>query len=132
MAMKWYFAARMERMELVKTWISRLEKKGHSIAYDWTSIENIRPYLENREKTAQVADQITKSIPDCDVFVLLSDAAGTDMFVELGIALASPKKPRIYAVGKHNKRSLMHLHPEIIHADSMKEVFNKECPEVLD
>jgi len=74
------------------------------------------------------------ALAHADVFVLISDEAGTDMFVELGIAIAQwmqNKKMRIYIVGKHNKRSLMHLHPAINHVNRIEEIFEKECPNML-
>jgi hypothetical protein len=55
------------------------------------------------------------------------------MFVELGIAIANyeqNKKTKIYIVGEHNKRSLMHLHLSITHMDSLNDVFLTECPEI--
>ncbi len=67
-----------------------------------------------------MAKKIESEIKKCDTFVLISDRAGTDMFVELGIATSLKKK--IYIVGKWNKRSLMHFHPSIKHVDLLNLV----------
>lgn len=70
-----------------------------------------------------MAAKIEKEIKSCDVFILISDKAGTDMFVESGLAIAFKK--RIYVVGRWNKRSLMHFHPQIKHVDSLEELLEK-------
>ena len=51
------------------------------------------------------------------------------MFIELGIVIANSmknNKPRIYVIGEHNKRSLLHFHPFIIHLDNIEQVFRRE------
>ena len=131
--MKWYFASRTRHREFVESLIHTLKINGHEVVFDWTLLKLRLPF-QNYPENSQFADALSLAIPLADVFVLLSDPAGTDMFIELGIALANfidHKKPRIYIVGKHNKRSLMHLHSGIIHVDTLQEVFKKECPEVV-
>jgi len=122
--MKWYFASRTRHQETISKIYQTLRNKGHTVVFDWTQLKIVKPYEEHSCKA--IAEDISTSIPNADIFVLISDAAGTDMFVELGIALAHKKK--IYVVGEHNKRSLMHFHPSIIHVDTIKEVLDKECP----
>jgi len=129
--MKWYFASRTRHQESISKINKVLLNNGHSVVFDWTELGVLKPFEENVHSCKTIAEDISRSIPHADIFVLISDAAGTDMFVELGIAIAQwteYKKTKIYVVGKHNKRSLMHFHPSIIHADSLKEVLNKECP----
>ncbi len=67
-----------------------------------------------------MAARIEREVKNCDIFILISDKAGTDMFVESGIAIALKKK--IYIVGKWNKRSLMHFHPNITRVDSLESL----------
>jgi len=132
--MKWYFASRTKHRELVKNISNILEKQGHEIVFNWTVLEGLVPYNQNIKKCNETAQKISSAIPKADVFVLISDSEGTDMFVELGMAIANyeqNKKTKIYIVGEHNKRSLMHLHPSITHLDSLKDVFLKECPELI-
>lgn len=128
--MKWYFASRRSQEDFVRSIIATLKKEGHEIVYDWTDLGSLKPYHENAEQCNKISYDISASLADVDVFVLISDAAGTDMFVELGIVIGywmKSRKSRIYLVGEHNKRSLMHLHPAIIHMDSLQEVMEKEC-----
>ena len=118
--MKWYIASRTKNKDLVKNIKQKLESKGHEVTFDWTQISILTPYEENIEKCQEVATNITKAIENTDNFILLSDAAGTDMFVELGLALTHAKN--IYILGDHNKRSLMHLHPKITHINTFEEL----------
>ena len=81
-----------------------------------------------------VAKDISAALKEVDIFVLITDKAGTDMFIELGIAIGiglDNDKTKIYAVGKFNDRSLMHFHPIIRRVDKLSDVFNIECPEIL-
>ncbi len=67
--------------------------------------------------------------------VLISDPEGIDMFVELGIAISNALesgKPKIYAVGDYNKRSLMHFHPKINHVNNLEEIFLEEGLNIND
>jgi len=76
-----------------------------------------------------LSKEVVDSLLDADIFVLISDPEGTDMFIELGVCLAkstTSKNIKIYIVGEHSKRSLMHLHPSIIHMDNMTEIFDRE------
>ena len=128
--MKWYFATRTKNAGLVKKISEVLESRGHEVSFDWTKYGKIR--LSDEPACRDVAEKISRAIMESDVFVLISDSSGTDMYTEKGIAIANAyhmSKPRIYAVGEHNKRSVMHLHPSIKHM-SLREVFAKECPEI--
>ena len=127
--MKWYIASRFKHRDKVRSIIKSLENKGHTFVYDWTNIEDLSPFRENSERCKKIAEEISSALRDVDVFILISDSGGTDMFIELGIVISNwitKKNIRIYVVGKHNKRSLMQLHPAVIHVDSIKDVFSKE------
>lgn len=129
--MKWYFASRTKHQQKLADLSRFLEAKGEVIKSTWVYItEPLLPYHEHVEKVQKIATDDISEVLESDVFVLISDPAGTDMFAELGAALAkntsSPRSIRIYIVGEHAKRSLMQLHPAITHLHSLKEVFEKE------
>lgn len=131
--MKFYIASRTKNREVVKEFQNLLESKGHEISYKWTDkiSPEIFPYEKNQEISQKHAEEIAKAILyKTDIFILISDAEGTDMYLEMGIAIAShltKNKPRkIYSVGKYNKRSLMQNHPSIIHKNSLEEVLAYE------
>lgn len=133
--MKWYFASRMRHKDKITKIVDFLKLQGHEIVFEWSSLDSIKPYNYHAEKSSLIAKQISESLRDVDVFVLITDEAGTDMFVELGIVIGrwlDDKNIRIYAVGPFNSRSLMHFHPVIIKVDNLIDVFRLECPAVLN
>jgi hypothetical protein len=51
------------------------------------------------------------------------------MYIELGVAFAKQAVSsdiKIYIIGDQGSRSLMQLHPSIIHVDNLEDVFNME------
>ena len=128
--MKWYFSSRTKHEKKINYLSALISQYGHEISFDWTTLGLLKPYYQNKE----VPQRILKSISDSDVFVMISDKNGTDMFVELGIAIQNyyeKEVPRIYVVGKYNSRSLMHFHSSINRVKSIEDVFQKECPGIL-
>jgi hypothetical protein len=133
--MKWYFASRMRHKDSINRVIDFLKSHGHSIAYEWSKSGSLKPYQENADQAAMVAGDIGEALKEVDVFVLIADAAGTDMFIELGMAIGrwqSDNTTKIYVVGDNNNRSLMHFHPAIKRLDTLRDVFALECPKLLD
>jgi len=132
--MKWYFASRMRHKEAIDKIVNFLKSQNHEVAYEWPKLGSIKPYKENSKRSSLVAKEISISLKDVDIFVLITDEAGTDMFIELGIVIGrwlDNNKTKIYAVGKFNDRSLMHFHPAIKRVDKLSDVFSIECPEFL-
>ncbi len=132
--MRWYFASRTKHRKLIEDIVALLTSQNHSVVYDWSKINLLIPYHDHSEKSSLVADEIGIALKNVDVFVLITDEAGTDMFVELGIMIGrwmnEPTK-KIYAVGKFNNRSLMHFHPAIKRVNKLSDVFLLECPELF-
>jgi nucleoside 2-deoxyribosyltransferase len=118
--MKYYFASRYHHREKLLKVADLLIAKKHKVVSSWLWVDSLRPYEENQKESRLMAARIEREIKNCDIFILISDKAGTDMFVEYGIAIALKKK--IYIVGKWNKRSLMHFHPHITQIDSLKDI----------
>jgi hypothetical protein len=127
--MKWYFAARTKHTEALITISKFLETKGETIVSDWVYIGSLKPFEEHLEEVHRVNKHNIGMMLQADVFVMISDPEGTDMYAELGVGLAKDvltKDIRIYIVGEHAKRSLMQLHPAIIHTKDLIEVFERE------
>lgn len=132
--MKWYFASRTRHRKFINKIVDFLKSQNHAVVYEWSKLDSLKPYHENSEKSSLVAEEISNALKKVDVFVLISDKAGTDMFIELGIAIGrwlNGNKTKIYVIGKHNNRSLMHFHPAIKRLDKLSDVFSIECPELL-
>lgn len=122
--MKWYFASRVRHQEKLKKIAEFLKSHNQDFLSEWVFAESLKPYHENISEVSKLANAVVSAISESDIFILISDQEGTDMFVELGIALAS--NARIYIVGEHGTRSLMQLHPRIIHTENLKKVFEQE------
>ena len=123
--MKWYIASRTKHSQTVANIIKKLEAEEHTVTFDWTGLPDLRPFEQHAEACRILSNQISSSILASDVFVLISDPEGTDMFIELGIAIAQHMKyqsPKIFVIGPHNKRSLMHFHPSIKHVENFDEI----------
>lgn len=119
--MKIYFASRFKYRGLWREKSPGIELLGHKVVSSWIWKESQKPYNKYEENSAKIAQKVEEDIKSCDTFVMLSDEGGTDMFVELGIALALDKK--VFVVGDHVDRSLMHFHPKIIKLSSINEFF---------
>jgi hypothetical protein len=127
--MQWYIASRTKHVEKIKQITDVLTKQGEHVTSDWVNYGKLAPFEEHMDEVAKLTSDVVASILASDIFVLISDQEGTDMFVELGIALArKSEKPenRIYIVGPYAKRSLMQLHQGIIHVGTIDEVLKKE------
>src|SRR3989344_3618854 len=132
--MKGYFASRKKHKQIIGKLIRILKENGQDTVFDWTELDDIKPYSNNQKIASEISNKISLALLNTEIFVLISDKEGTDMFVELGIAIANwlkNKRIRIYIVGEWNKRSLMHLHPAVIHVNSLKEIFYNECHEII-
>lgn len=128
--MKWYFACRTRHTEKLIGLSKLLESKGETINSDWIYIGTLKPFEEHLEEVRSASTRCTEAVLDADVFVLISDPEGTDMYAELGMALTqrtlTGSTPRIYAVGEHGRRSVMQLHPFVTHVDTLVETFAAE------
>ena len=127
--MKWYFASRMKHRSKISDISKFLKDRGEIVISEWVYKDSLKPYEENISKIQPFSKEVVSSLLDTDIFVLISDSEGTDMFVELGICLAKNallKNIKIYIVGEYSKRSLMQLHPSIIHVKNIEELFNYE------
>lgn len=132
--MKWYLASRIRHKKFIDKTVDLLKNHDHEVVYEWSKLGSLKPYKENINKASLLAKEISLSLRDVDIFVLIADEGGTDMFIELGIAIArwlDNANVRIYAVGKFNDKSLMHFHPAIKRVNKINDVFALECPELL-
>src|SRR3989344_106024 len=125
--MKFYIAARFDKRDEVKELHKVIIETGHEIVGDWTGHQPIKPYDKNQDMAKEYSVDDINSAKDADVFIILSDEAGTGMYVELGAAIASNLligKPKIYAVGEHNSRSMFYFHPSVERFSSVEDVLS--------
>jgi hypothetical protein len=124
--MKFYIAGRLKQMNKIKEIQDFIKNKGHEIHTDWTEHLPPKPYSSDENKSSEFATIDIKGAMECDVFVLLSDEAGTGMYTELGSALANKinmGSPHIYVIGDHLTKPIFLFHPEVTRKNNIDEVF---------
>ncbi len=119
--MKFYVASRFNLKEEVKKIYKILKEKGHEIIYDWTEENLKRPYERNSRIAKQIAKKSMDASQSCEVFVLISDKSGTDMYGELGSAITS-KKSKIYIIGNYLDRSKLFFYPNVKRMKNIEDV----------
>ncbi len=126
--MKFYIASRMKRKSEVCKLFDSLKSRGYKIVSDWASYESFKPYEDNRELCRKCAIENIDGIEKSDVFILLTDEAGTDMYAELGVAILSNLKfgkPKVYVIGEYISRSTFFFHPSVGRKKDIKEVLEE-------
>lgn len=125
---KVYIAARFGKKDEVKRIQKLFSEKGYETVGDWTSHKPIKPYDENQEMARQYALEDIEAAAHSDVFVLLSDDAGTGMYIELGAAISNNLKfgkPWVYVVGDYTERSMFYFHPSVNRRRTIEEILNE-------
>lgn len=125
---KVYIASRYAKKFEVRKIFKKLQEMGFDIARDWTIYEPIRPYHSNSELAREHAVKDIDAVADCDVFVIISDEAGTGMYAELGAAILSNikfGKPKIFVIGPHNQNLMFYFHDSISRKDDVNQVLSE-------
>ena len=125
--MKIYLASKFGKKEEVRSIYENLKEKGHSVSYDWTTHDNIRPYVENQDQAAVYSENELIGIVECDVFIHLSDPGNT-LPMEFGAALILAKKvgsPIVYAVGPNNNKSPWYFNSLVRRREAVSEVLDE-------
>lgn len=125
--MKFYIASRFSRIPDVRNIIKILEEKGHEVSFDWTQHKRLIPYKDNLDLAKEYAIDDAKGVLNCDIFILLTDEAGTGMYVEFGIALGLAikiGKPKIFVVGTYDNCSF-YYHPSVCWKNTIEDVLEE-------
>lgn len=126
--MKFYIASRTKNAPLVCEWYKLIKEKGYKISLDWTKyyLQDAlhRPYEKNEKMTQKCAEESIDGVKNCDVFILLTDEAGVDMYAELGMAIAF-KVPLIYVIGDYTSKSVFYFHPQVKRRKNIEEVLKE-------
>ena len=126
--MKIYLAARFNKKQEVRDLYERFKKLGYEIAADWTLHKPIKPYENNPKTAREYSLEDIDAVKNCDVFILITDEAGTGMYVELGAAISSNLehgKPKIYVIGEYTSRSMFYFHPSVNRRKTIDEVLEE-------
>ena len=119
--MKFYISGRTAKISEIKEMTEVLTTMGHVVSHDWTEDRDVdlpRPYEEN--KASQIASKEVRGISDADIFIIIGDSAGTGMYVELGVALATNTK--VYSIGAYNDITVFHFLPNVTRFNTFSEV----------
>ncbi|MEX0594843.1 MAG: hypothetical protein WD157_01965 [Patescibacteria group bacterium] len=122
-----YIASRTAQKSRAIKLLRLLEAKGYRSKTDWLIKPMLKPYNKHREEAKKFARECIAHVLSCDVFILLSDEAGTGMYIELGAALAklhTSNKTDIYLVGPHGANSIFTYYPGVKTVDSDEELLS--------
>ncbi len=125
---KSYVAARFDKKQEVIGIHKRLEKLGYEISADWTNHKPIKPYEDNITHARQYSSEDIKGIADCDLFILLTDREGIELYAELGAAIFSNLrhgKPEIYVIGDYLSNCMFYFHPSVNRRKTIDEVIKE-------
>lgn len=126
--MKIYVAAKFENKDAVHALYAKLKALGHTIAYDWTTHQSIKPYDQNQARAHEYSKNELEGIANCDIFIFLSAQSAHTLFIELGAAIMAREqtgKPTIYAVGEFNSTSPWFFNNHVQRVTSIEEVLQK-------
>ena len=120
--MKFYIAGRTKAVPEIRRMTKILVDLGHEVSHDWTQLDcdMARPYPA--AKACQIAQDDLSGVKNADVFIIVSDEAGTGMYVELGVALA--QGATVYALGEYNDITVFHYLPTVKRFKTFEDVLN--------
>lgn len=122
MAKRIYISGRSTVRDGVESAIKTLRDSGFEITFDWTKFPRII-YKDEPERAKEYSLIELAAIDSADVFILISDEAGTGMYVEMGYAIAKGKS--IYVVGEWNTKPMFMYHPHVIKLKTIEAVISK-------
>lgn len=123
-----YVAGRFHKKDEILKVYEILEKKGHSISYDWTTHKGIKPYEENPDMAHMYSENECQGLLETDVFVYWADEKGTTILMEFGAALVLKKlrqRPmRVCVVGETINESPWFFNKDVERFDSVEQLLS--------
>lgn len=124
--MKIYIAGRFKQATLLVHDIKQqLPELGHELTFDWMLEKSLKPYHENREDSAVMAQKMRQGCVDADIFILVWDDSLYGALIELGMALGASsgiKQKKIYIVGEKQRISIFEMMPEFTVCQDIPEL----------
>ena len=121
--MKFFVSGKVGQAKNAISVIKRLREAGHEITFDWTTIDHLKPYSENRIASRRLAIKECDGVKNSDVLVVIVHKKGIGMFVELGIALAMGIPVRIIA--EEEDQSMFFYHPLVKKVKNIEQVISE-------
>ena len=124
--MKFYIASKFTNKEKVRELQKHLKSLGHEITHDWTTHEDMRPFINNQKIAGKYAKEDLDGVRSSDVFIALCDDAkgSVGMHTEIGAAISSfldKGKPSVYVLGKELD-AMFYFHPAVKRIKSIDEL----------
>jgi len=121
--MKFFVSGKVGVEGDVRAAMKALKDAGHEITFDWTKIDQLRPYDENAEASREAALKESRGVENSDVLIILAHDQGVGMYVELGIAIGSGIPVRV--VTNVESRTMFFHHPLVKKVDSLDQILNE-------
>lgn len=121
--MKFFVSGKVGVEGDVRAAMKALKDAGHEITFDWTKIDQLRPYDENAEASREAALKESRGVEDADVLIILAHDRGVGMYVELGIAIGSGIPVRV--VTDVESRTMFFHHPLVKKVDSLEQILKE-------
>ncbi len=121
--MKFFVSGKVGVERDVRAAMKALKDAGHEITFDWTKIDQLRPYDENAEASREAALKESCGVEDADVLIILANDRGVGMYVELGIAIGSGIPVRV--VTDVESRTMFFHHPLVKKVDSLEQILKE-------
>jgi len=118
--MKFFVSGKVGVENDAKKAMQALREAGHEITFDWTTIEDLKPYDLNSSASRGAAIKETRGILDADVVVIFAHEKGVGLYVELGIAIGAGIPVRV--VTNEESRSMFFHHPLVKRVTGFEEV----------
>jgi len=128
--MKFYFSSRSKMREEVVNMQRIISERGHFLSYDWAKeVKNLkRPYSEIPKIVQARVCEMMDGIRNSDVFVMISDEEGIDMYGELASAISFNyiyKRPEVYVLGNGSSPSIFPFHPFVKSRTTIQEILDE-------
>lgn len=121
--MKFFVSGKVGVEGDVRAAMKALKDAGHEITFDWTKIDQLRPYDENAEASREAALKESRGVEDADMLIILPHDRGVGMYVELGIAIGCGIPIRV--VTDVESRTMFFHHPLVKKVDSLDQILNE-------
>lgn len=121
--MKFFVSGKVGTEGNVRAVMKALKDAGHEITFDWTKIDQLRPYDENAEASREAVLKESSGVKDADVLIILAHDRGVGMYVELGIAIGSGIPVRV--VTDVESRTMFFHHPLVKKVDSLEQILKE-------
>ena len=123
--MKFFVSGKVGVEKDVRAAMKALKDAGHEITFDWTKIDQLRPYDENAEASREAALKESRGVEDADVLIILAHDRGVGMYVELGIAIGSGIPVRV--VTDVESRTMFFHHPLVKKVNNLEQILKEFC-----